>query len=111
MPDQLEKRSAERKGLRVFVDEGLAPRTGALCRAVNVSKTGMYLLRVPAKKEPPKFVWLGFKLPDGGQSIRVLAEVVHTEKMGALEGSGVRFKYVFPTDRKRLERYLSTQAA
>jgi len=111
MSDSQDKRHSERKGLRVFVDEGVAPGTGALCRAVNVSKTGMYLLRVPAKKEPPKFVWLGFKLPDGGESIRVLAEVVHTEKLGALEGSGVRFKYLFPSDRKRLEQYLAYKAA
>lgn len=106
-----EKRTSDRQGLRVFVDEGVTAGTGALCRAVNVSKTGMYLLRVPSKREQPKFVWLGFKLPDGGDSIRALAEVVHSQKMGALEGSGVRFKYMFPSDRKRLEAFLKVARA
>ena len=106
-----EKRNNERQGLRVFVDEGAAPGSGTLCRAVNVSKTGMYLLRVPSKREQPKFVWLGFKLPDGGEAIRALAEVVHTDKKGALEGSGVRFKYMFPADRKRLMGFLQAARA
>ena len=106
-----DKRFAPRKPIQVFVDEGLAPGTGTVCRAVNVSRTGMYLLRVPTQKAPPKFVWLGFRLPDGGQPIRALAQVVHTEPSGVLQASGVRFKYLFPVDRKRLDSYLEAPRA
>jgi hypothetical protein len=103
---RLDQRYAPRRHLQVFVDEGVAPGTGTLCRAVNVSRTGMFLLRVPAKRPATKFVWLGFQLPDGGQTIRALAEVLRTQSLGSLEGEGVRFKYLHPRDRQRLDAFL-----
>ena len=54
----------------------IAPGTGALCRGVNLSRTGMYLLRVPTQRQDaPKFVWLGFQLPTGGATLRVGGDV------------------------------------
>jgi hypothetical protein len=113
MSEAPEKREEDRVGIRVFVDEGKAPGQNGLCRAVNVSRTGMYILRVPGNNQASaaKFAWLGFQLPDSGESIRALVEVVHTRRVGALEASGVRFKYLFPADRRRLEDYLERFAA
>jgi hypothetical protein len=108
MPDRPERRSDPRVGIGVLVHEGAAGAPGALCRAMNLSRTGMYLLRVPEKRScRSRFAWLGFRLPDGGDSIQALVEVVHTHRLGSLEASGVRFKHLFPADRERIEDYLS----
>jgi hypothetical protein len=112
MLDGLERRSNPRVGVGVLVHEGAAPAVGALCRAMNLSRTGMYLLRVPGKRSSrARFAWLGFRLPDGGDSIRALVEVVHTHRLGSLEASGVRFKHLFPADRERIEDYLVCNVA
>jgi hypothetical protein len=112
MGEEQERRSGGRIALRVFVDEGTTQGSGGLSRAVNLSRTGMYLLRVPGNRAPARFAWLGFRLPDGGEPIRALVELVHTRRFGSLEASGVRFKYLFPTHRRRLHDYLAgSQAA
>jgi hypothetical protein len=113
MGEGRERRSDGRIALQVFVDEGTAQGSGGLSRAVNLSRTGMYLLRVPGNgnRAPARFAWLGFHLPDGGEPIRALVEVVHTRRFGSLEAAGVRFKYLFPTHRRRLHDYLACSEA
>jgi hypothetical protein len=106
MRENIERRGESRVDIRVFVDEGRAVEQGRLCRAVNVSRTGMYLLRVPGDASRSRFAWLGFQLPHGEAPLRALVEVVHTHRVGALEASGVRFKYLCPRDRRTLDAFL-----
>jgi c-di-GMP-binding flagellar brake protein YcgR len=84
--------------------------------AVNLSKGGMSLLRVPGRSKSlesgldGEFAWISIPLPDRRNKLTAVAEVVHRNHYGPLERIGVRFRYMSPADRQLLNEYLRAAA-
>ena len=84
--------------------------------AVNISKGGMSLLRVPGQNKrmetglDGEFAWISIPLPDRRNKLTAVAEVVHRREYGPLERLGVRFRYMSPADRQLLDEYLAAAA-
>ncbi|EDM75552.1 hypothetical protein PPSIR1_13625 [Plesiocystis pacifica SIR-1] len=87
---------------------------------VDLSRSGMSLLRVGAKKLDRdssgdkrgrgldhRFSWLAVPLPERGETLCALAEVVHRRRYGPLEWVGVRFEHMSAKDRATLDEYLA----
>jgi c-di-GMP-binding flagellar brake protein YcgR len=84
--------------------------------AVDLSRGGMSLLRVPGRDRRLEagldgdFAWISIPLPDRRNKLTAVAEVVHRREYGPLERIGVRFRYMSPADRKLLDEWLSAAA-
>ena len=102
-----EKRAYDRKGVRVFVDQFLAPDERVLGRATNLSNGGMYLLALPSSNlKQRRYLWVHFWLPGYVMKLRALAEVIRHTSLSKVEGTALRFKFMFPDHREILEDYL-----
>jgi c-di-GMP-binding flagellar brake protein YcgR len=84
--------------------------------AVNLSRGGMSVLRIPGQEQGLEhgldgdFSWVSIPLPDRGNTLQAVAEVVHRRDYGPLERVGLKFRYLSPADRQLLEDYLSAAA-
>lgn len=84
--------------------------------AVNLSRGGMSVLRIPGNEKGLEngldgdFAWVSVPLPDRASSLQAVAEVVHRRDYGPLERVGLRFRYMAPADRQLLEDYLAAAA-
>jgi hypothetical protein len=84
--------------------------------AVNLSRDGMSLLRVPGFSQRMEtgldgdFAWISIPLPDRRNNLSAVAEVVHRRDYGPLERLGIRFRYLSPADRQLLDEYLASAA-
>jgi hypothetical protein len=84
--------------------------------AVNLSRGGMSVLRIPNNDKGLEhgldgdFAWITVPLPDRSNSLQAVAEVVHRRDYGPLERVGLRFRYLSPADRQLLEDYLAAAA-
>jgi len=99
---------------RFVGSEGSAATSGFF--AVNLSRGGMSVLRIPGRE--PKlengldgdFAWVSVPLPDRGNTLQAVAEVVHRREYGPLQRVGLRFRYMSPADRRLLDDYLAAVA-
>lgn len=90
----------------LFVNVVLDDDESYLCRATNISRNGVHLLRLPVARRDIKFAWLLFWLPSSDHLIRVLGEVVHSDRRDELDHIGFHFKYIDPKYRRLLDAYL-----
>jgi hypothetical protein len=113
---QPEQRRASRHPMGSFVGPGT--RAGAMegFMVVELSRTGMSLLRVAPRPElaaedkrglDHRFGWLAIPLPERGLHLCALAEVVRRQRFGPLELVGVRFEQMSASDRRLLDEYLA----
>jgi len=107
-----ERRIHDRLPMRMFVDHILAEDQRCLCVTEDVSADGVRLRGTPGRGwGQPKHVWLGFRLPDDGPSIRALGELCYERNDGDGRVRGYRFKYIAPSNRRRFEAFLAGQNA
>lgn len=113
---ELEQRRACRHPIGSFVGPGT--RAGAMegFMVVELSRSGMSLLRVAPRPElaeqdkrglDHRFGWLAVPLPERGLHLCALAEVVRRQRFGPLELVGVRFEQMTASDRRLLDEYLA----
>lgn len=70
----------------------------------NLSMNGM-MLETPAEVlDEERFLWLEFQLDDSGHRIKALGEIVERQDSGVK----IRFKHLYPSDRKKLAIQLDT---
>ena len=83
-----------------------------LCRGLNMSRDGFYLLKLPERDHRrQRFVWLQFWLPNSDELIHVLGEIVREEAEYDFSAVGVRFRYVAPHYQKLIDDYLANSKA
>lgn len=101
------KRSEKRLSVRAYVKKVRIEGRNYHCRAMNISRNGMFLFKAPTHlAKDIRFAWLHFTLPNSTVKICALGEVVYHCDMKGLQGSGVRFKFMFPDQRKALDDYI-----
>jgi hypothetical protein len=100
-------RTSRRVGTRIFVQKVLSEHEDQLCRAMNLSRDGCYLLEAPEEvSRKQRFIWLKFWLPNSEEMIQVLGEVTRDEAEPTVNGTGVRFRYVAPFYQRLIDQYL-----
>jgi len=106
-----EQRVSRRLPVSLFVNQEYNDRQQRLCMSLDLSKNGMTVISL-ARNEPSaqgNHAWLRFWLPGCPKPIHALGEVVHRQmdEELSLERTGMRFKFLFPDQRRMLESYLS----
>lgn len=110
-----EQRGASRHPIGRFVAPGTQAGAMEGFLVVELSRSGMSLLRVPrdgADDSEPRgldhrFSWLAVPLPERAVHVCVLAEVLRRERFGPLERLGLRFEQMGARDRLMLDTYLA----
>ena len=106
LAEAIEFRCENRVQVDFFVNEVVSDHDKFLCRAVNLSHSGIHLVTLPRQTKAFKFSWLSFWLPNSDELVRVLAEVRYQTREKGMLRTGYKFKYVNPRYRKLLESYL-----
>ncbi|GEM_PF-2853602 len=125
----IEQRADARHVIGSFVVSGSESEVAGIDQAaravegfmvVDLSHRGMSLLRVGGTEAgraeagraeggqglDGRFAWIAVPLPERGQQILALAEVVRRERFGPLEWLGLCFKDMADADREVLDAYL-----
>ena len=107
-------RTRKRFPVSLFVNQQCNDRNQTLCMSLDLSAGGMTLISLLRERvtQTGRHAWFRFRLPGQSQPINALGEVVHRrrdEKI-SLERTGLRFKFLFPDQRRMLEQYLAEVA-
>ncbi|MBI3073628.1 MAG: PilZ domain-containing protein [Deltaproteobacteria bacterium] len=93
--------------MTLFVKKVHARGEPELCRARDLSESGMYLVKLPRPQiAESRYTWLEFQLPGDERPVRALAELVRAREEPDLAGRALRFKYISPKDKVRVARFL-----
>jgi c-di-GMP-binding flagellar brake protein YcgR len=76
-----------------------------MCRATDLSATGLRLVPLLGPKRAQRFVGLQFQLPHSGALVTASAEVVNG--VGTGDGEGVRFTRIAPESERALLQFLT----
>lgn len=110
----LDQREHRRFPVSLFVNQEYNDRRQKLCMSLDLSGKGITVISLARGRQEPigRFAWLRFCLPGREQQISALGEVVHRNRDEALklERTGLRFKFLFPDQRRMLEQYLAEVA-
>jgi hypothetical protein len=79
-----------------------------LCRASDISRTGMRLHPISSAGAPSRYLGLQFQLPGSGEVITASGEVITAETPNG--PVGVRFTRMPTVSRERIGRFLAAQA-
>jgi len=112
---ELEKRIRRRHPVSLFVNQEFDDRRQTLSMSLDLSGEGITLISLLKGEGGPKgrHAWVRFRLPGQPRPINALGEVVHrhADEGLSLERTGIRFKFLFPDQRRMLERYLAEIAS
>ncbi len=102
----MDRRTTERTRLSLEVDHILGETDEAKCVCSDISREGMRLTLLEGESwGSPRHAWLSFRLPgDDGEEIRALGELRY--ETSDADVRGFRFKYIYPSARRRLEAFL-----
>jgi hypothetical protein len=76
-----------------------------VCRATDLSATGLRLVPLLEPRRAQRFVGLQFQLPDSGALVTASGEVVNG--VGTGDGEGVRFTRIAPESERALLQFLT----
>lgn len=111
----LEKRMSKRQPVSLFVNQEYNDRQQRLCMSLDISPEGMTVVSLAREGRVAQgsHAWLRFWLPGQNRPIHALGEVVHRQRdeQLSLDRTGMRFKFLFPDQRRMLEQYLREAAA
>jgi len=100
-----ERRSDPRREVDVLMNRFLNGYP-YLCRASDISRTGMRIHPISGAESATRFVGLQFQLPGSGDVITASGEVVSTSASGPL---GVRFTRMPGVSSDRIGRFLAAR--
>jgi hypothetical protein len=99
-----DRRAEHRAGVDLFVNRFLNGYP-YLCRAVDISRTGMRIVPLLGPTEAPRFMGLQFQLPGSDEVITASGETVFTsDGKGPV---GVRFTRLPPGSAEIIERFVA----
>ena len=116
MAKVVEQRKNQRQGLGKFVAPGIRGPESEGYMAVDVSRTGMSLLRLGEEGRRAEGLtnhdldqqYFCVRIPIPGSSeVLALAETVRRRPFGPLEEVGIRFRYLTPESQSALDQYLA----
>ncbi len=110
----LDKRNQRRLPVSLFVNQEYDDRRQTLSMSLDLSREGISVISLARAEQPRgRHAWLRFRLPGEQRSIAALGEIVHRERdeQLAVERLGIRFKFLFPDQRRMLDEYLKECAA
>lgn len=112
---EMEKRIRRRHPVSLFVNQEYDDRRQTLSMSLDLSGEGITLISLLRDDAAPdsRHAWVRFRLPGEPRPINALGEVVHrhADQGLSLQRTGIRFKFLFPDQRRMLERYLADIAS
>jgi hypothetical protein len=107
----MESRRSPRADMNLLYVNKIIGDEPHLARARDISADGIFLFKLlEPDLDAEGRVGLEMMLPDGGEVIWAVAEVVRNEKAQLTDGVALRFVRIAETDRERIKRYVTDQA-
>jgi|SRR3954471_14195442 hypothetical protein len=106
--DSQDRRSDDRRPVDLLINRFLNGYP-YMCRATDLSRTGMRIVPMLEPQEAPKFMGLQFQLPGTDDVITASGEAVF--EAGERTAIGIRFTRVPSASAALIDRFLAQQAA